>query len=330
MTFLLLQPRLAKRFLNRDNLPFWMFGAILGSAPLLWWIFTRFQEFRGALTSTGGENAILVNLARQSRVMGDLFMGMYGVDTAVLGGMFRDSPERLSPWPLFLAIVIAVTINTLRLRMSLFHHVTRGMLIIPLWIVLSMLFWAFVPDGGKPHHLLPLYVLAVLWMASILAKVTNRLRWPFVTAVILLCISANLVTIGRFHSQLAVDNGHNRWSTVTSDLARIVKQTPHKQFIFLDWGLLNPVYTLANGPSNVREFVWAVVLKNPAAESQIEAMLNDPKTVFVKYNQNYTMFSQPREAIFAAASSANMILDCQPFLATGDSEPLVELCTAQK
>jgi len=255
-------------------------------------------------------------------------LAMHTDPTSVMNGMFRAPFWRWSPWPLLLASALIAIVSALIKRRGL--ESSGGFWVIPLWMLGSLLLWAILPGGGSAHHLFPLYVLSIVWVGGVLAYPRWGLARSIAMAVVAASTLANAATVVQFHRQLAMDGGQGNWTPSTAALAQLVRQEHQKSFVMLDWGLLYPVYVLADAPTNVRELSWDTASNPAIVENRLQPYLSDPDTVFVLHGENHTVFPEPRRALIQSLDSADPERNCQVFALSNDAEPLIELCSPRQ
>ena len=139
--------------------------------------------------------------------------------------------------------------------------------------------------GGTVHH------VALLWpVPQVMAAIamSRFFEWTprLAQALIVLCVSVNLLQLNQYLYEFARNGSPGSWSDATSTLVRTLERSP-APVAAADWGLSGPVSVLSNGEKRVLDEL--LFRTGPEARDTF-LEINDEQPDWVAWVPEYEVF----------------------------------------
>ncbi|MEP7271141.1 MAG: YtxH domain-containing protein, partial [Acidobacteriota bacterium] len=281
-------------------------GFLLGVAPLLAFNLERsWITFR--LIVAPGEKTSLLHLATLvgGRTRDLIVTFDAGAIAHWMSGIRlypADSLSRSLLLPFSLTAIVVLLVLALRRRRPFFAF-------LPV-LMLAMLAQMYAtPRHIWIHHYLSIYPLPHLAIGAVVGlffardsgNVRRRKRAIASTALVLVAVTFNLVTMTRFHRNLAERGGSVAWSDAIYPLARtLAADFGDRQIQVMDWGIFNQMYLLTGGKLKLFEPIYSLA-ESVGADQRVLELVSDSRNVFVLHSAQATNMKNPALALEAAA-----------------------------
>jgi hypothetical protein len=148
--------------------------------------------------------------------------------------------------------------------------------------------------GGAAHHAILLWPFHMLPIAAVLARIPAA---PAVLVTALLC-GSNVAVTNQYYADLIQNGPTVRWTDAMDPLQRYLEDIHAQQIVAADWGFLETMNLLSEGE-------LPMAYADTSSDQAVNALLRDPKNVFVTHALGVAYYPEERAALEDAARREN-------------------------
>lgn len=144
--------------------------------------------------------------------------------------------------------------------------------------------------GTSIHHTVLLWPMPQLLVGAAL----GALPWRWLRASLAtLLIGANLLVVSQYIAQFERNGSNGSFTDAINPLAESLAPRSGENIYFIDWGIREPVDYLLRGRSNLSESFPLLIqaTPDPGQRRKVDAMILDPKALFVDHLAALEVFS---------------------------------------
>jgi 4-amino-4-deoxy-L-arabinose transferase-like glycosyltransferase len=165
--------------------------------------------------------------------------------------------------------------------------------------------------GGSVHHTILLWPLPQIIIATSLAAASRRFGRAGMTAiaaVVAVVVASGALVINQYYVETLRFGGAQSWSDGIFALSNYVKDLPAKNFVSLDWGIMEPLRLLHKGRLPLLNGSDPVARPEMTEEDRKGAnwLLSEPGNVFITHTKPYEFFPGNSDRLVAFAAQSGL------------------------
>ena len=214
-----------------------------------------------------------------------------------------------------------------------FYWVLGGLLVlVPLWwrsraawfalvfVGVAWVWMAMTHDAGASgHHVVLLWPFPIIFIAAALRNIPGKVLLP----VGVLLAGSNLLVDNQYLAQLVRNGSHETFTDAVFPLSEALDEGAGNTIYVIDWGMFDALNLLHQGRLGLRNGMGALATPDPTPEglADIDAMLHDPKGLFLDHVSGKEAFAGVGERLAARAEAAGLRLERVRQIADSNGRP---------